>query len=91
MQKLVVRVDLSVAALQALGKPVVGQGGFQSLLRQLQAQISDAALILTPALITKIVRYVKKYGQGGFQGRLDTVLAELESLARALQPLVATK
>lgn len=63
------RVDLSVAALQALEKPVVGQGGFQSLLRQLQAQISDGALILTPALITKIVRYVKKYmGRVDFRG-----------------------
>lgn len=89
MKKLVVRIDLSAAAVQALQKPVVGQGGFQSLLRQLQGQVDKGALTLTPALITKIVRYVREYGQGGFQGRLDTVLEELQSLAQALQPLVS--
>jgi hypothetical protein len=70
-----------------LARPVVGQGGFQSLLRQLQALLSNGELTLTPELIAKMVRYVQEYGQGGFQGRLDTVLEELKKLGEVLGPL----
>ena len=47
---------------EALGRPVVGQGGFQSLLRQLQSLPKDGDLTLTPELIAKMVRYVQDYG-----------------------------
>lgn len=83
-----VRFSLGVDAAEALARPVVGQGGFQSLLRQLQ-ELADEhhELTLTPELISKIVRYVQDYGRGGFQGRLDTVLEELTELGNVLQPL----
>ena len=75
-------------AAEALGRPVVGQGGgFQSLLRQLQSLLKDGDLTLTPDLIAKMVRYVQDYGQGGFQGRLDAVLEELKKLSQVLRPL----
>ena len=83
-----VTIELSDDALEALRRPVRGEGGFQSLLRSFQDRIgTGSALTLTPDLIERIVRYVQDYGQGGFQGRLDTVLAELGGLARSLQPL----
>jgi hypothetical protein len=77
--------------IEALGRPVVGQGGFQSLLRQIQASLVDDELTLTPELIGKIVRYVQDYGGGGFQGRLDTILDELRALGSALRPLDAAE
>lgn len=85
-----IRIELGADALAALRKPIVGEGGFQSLLRTLQAQIADVnVLVLTPDLTERIARYVHDYGQGGFQGRLETVLEELRKLARALLPLAA--
>ncbi|OFW05442.1 MAG: hypothetical protein A3I61_14605 [Acidobacteria bacterium RIFCSPLOWO2_02_FULL_68_18] len=82
-----VRITLGPKALEVLGRPVVGQGGFQTLLRQMQAAVQGRDLSLTPDQVAKVVRYVEKYGQGGFQGRLDTVLAELRRLASVLRPL----
>lgn len=85
-----IRIELGADALAALRKPIVGEGGFQSLLRTLQAQVADAnVLVLTPDLTERIARYVHDYGQGGFQGRLESVLEELRKLARALLPLAA--
>lgn len=62
------RFVLTPAAVDALNRPVVGQGRFQSLLRQVQDLLSGNELTLTPELVAKIVRYVQDYGQGGFQG-----------------------
>lgn len=77
---------LSPDAVEALGRPVVGQGGFQSLLRQIQALLVSNELTLTPELISRIVRYVQDYGGGGFQNRLDTILDELRALGNCLAP-----
>jgi hypothetical protein len=86
----VVTIDLGPDAIEALRKPVHGQGGFQGLLRDLQGQISnDNQVVLTQEVIERIARYVHQYGQGGFQGRLDTILQELGLLARTLAPLAA--
>lgn len=77
-------------AVEALGRPVVGPGGFQSLLRQIQALLVGNELTVTPELIDPIVRCVQDYGGGGFQGRLDTILEELKTLGAALRPLDQT-
>ena len=82
-----IRFTLGPKALEALGRAVVGRGGFQTLLRQLQASVQGRDLTLTPEQVAKVVRYVQEYGQGGFQGRLDTVLIELRKLANVLKPL----
>ena len=87
--RLTIRLELGPEAISALRRPVNGEGGFQSLLRALQQQLTGNDLVLTPDLIEKIARYVDRYGHGGFQGRLDTVLAELKQLALALRPMAA--
>jgi hypothetical protein len=85
-----IRVGLTPAAIARLQRPVNGEGGFQSLLRELQRRVeNDSELVLTPALAARIARYVKRYGNGGFQGRLDAVLAVLTELAEALRPMAA--
>jgi hypothetical protein len=85
-----IRLELNAAAVAALERPVRGSGGFQTLLRKLQSQLTDEnMLMLTPDLVAKIPRYFQDYGAGGFQGRLDTVLTELTALAKALRPMAA--
>jgi len=83
-----VRIELSADALEALQRPVNRQGGFQSLLRAVQQQFGEAnILILTPALVERVARYMEQYGEGGFHGRLEYILMERRALARALRPL----
>lgn len=90
MSALSIRIVLDPDAILALTRPVVGSGGFQSLLRRLQQGLaSDGTLTLGPGDVATISRYVHDYGQGGFQGRLDLVLRELTSLAQALRPMAA--
>jgi hypothetical protein len=84
-----IRIELSADSLAKLTRPVVGQGGFQSLLRQVQRQVDGNVLVLTPSLIERIAQYVHAYGGGGFQGRLEAVLRELATLARLLEPIAA--
>lgn len=85
-----IRIELTDDARTRLLRPVRGQGGFQSLLRELQSQVVGTnTLSLTPALVAKVARYVHQYGGGGFQGRLGPVLMELVTLARALEPMAA--
>ena len=64
------RIVLSNDEVTLLLKPVVGQGGWQSLLRRLQRQLEGSVLVLGPADVQKIVRYRERYGSGGWQGRL---------------------
>jgi len=85
-----IRVELGPEALNALMRPLAGQGGFQSLLRSLQQGVDPSGvLILTPDVVERIARYVHGYGRGGFQGRLDGLLIELTKLARALERIAA--
>ncbi len=65
------RITLSMAAADRLRKPVVGEGGFQSLLRRLQRCLHGNTLVITdPDLIERMNRYRADYGSGGWQGRL---------------------
>lgn len=81
-------VPLSADDLRKLRLPVVGIGGLQSLLRELQRQVGeDGRLSVTPAQIERILRYSQAYGSGGFQGRLQGVLVELKRLAASLSSL----
>lgn len=56
--------------VRRLMREVRGEGGFQSLLRDIQNHISSDKLTLSPSLRQKVVRYALKYGDGGFQRRL---------------------
>ena len=55
-----------------LDKPVNGQGGYQTLLTELQSQVApDGKLTVDDEQLGRIVRMCR-YGSGGFQGRLKT-------------------
>jgi hypothetical protein len=63
-------IVLSAEELELLMRPVRGKGGWQSLLRKLQRQVSGATLVLDHSDVAKVCRYRDKYGSGGWQGRL---------------------
>jgi hypothetical protein len=64
-----IQIPLSAQAQKVFGKPIVGQGGHQTLLRRLQAQIQDGVLSVSPEDMEKMLRYMLSYGSGGFQQR----------------------
>ncbi|MBI4299023.1 MAG: hypothetical protein HY666_04600 [Chloroflexi bacterium] len=78
-------IPLTPQEVELITRPVAGEGGFQSLLRTLKAQIEDDSLVLNIPIIRRIVRYKSKYGGGGYQQRLAAVLAALGRLADALR------
>lgn len=79
-------IDLTPDEAERLSRPILGQGGFQSLLRRLQAQLTDdSQMVLGLADVRRIVRYQARYGTGGFQGRLEAVISALSRLAQALR------
>ena len=78
-------IELSPEEVERLSLPIHGQGGFQSLLRRLQSQLSsESQLVLRIDDVRQIVRYWARYGTGGFQGRLGAILSALSRLANAL-------
>ena len=75
-----VTAHLAASDVATLRKPVNGQGGMQTLLRNLQERVGDdGTLLLTRAEVEKIRRYAKEYGEGGFQNRFRMILASLPS------------
>lgn len=76
------QVKLTGDEAERLMRPVVGQGGFQSLLRGLQYNFdaSTGVLIIDDNQIERIVRYTTEYGWGGFEGRIDGVRRNLPTL-----------
>lgn len=52
-------------------RPVRGEGGWQCLLRRLQAQLSGSVLHLTIRDVERIRKYRDRYGSGGWQTRLS--------------------
>ncbi|HZO53897.1 MAG TPA: hypothetical protein VFB63_14365 [Bryobacteraceae bacterium] len=64
-------ISLTETELAHLMKAVRGRGGWQALLRKLQAQVSGVTLTLTANDATRIARYRDKYGDGGWQKRLE--------------------
>jgi hypothetical protein len=63
---LTVRLELTEEAAHRLRRPAKNHGGFQSLLRTLQAKLThNNVLTLTPTLAGNVAQYVHKYGPGG--------------------------
>jgi hypothetical protein len=69
-------IELTPQELEFLGRPVAGQGGFQSLLRRIQGQIAHDRLVLTDADAERLIRYATQYGGGGFQERLGRIVEQ---------------
>jgi hypothetical protein len=85
---LTIHFELRPESAAALRRPVNGTGGFQSLLRTLQSQLSPTnTLTLAPELAGRIDAYVHSYGDGGFHGRLNTALCERDRPSACLRPM----
>jgi hypothetical protein len=78
------KADLTQQEAEALMRPVMGQGGFQSLLRGLQKSFDKNCGVVTldGDQIEKINRYTQEYGAGGFEDRLDGVRRNLPKLLK---------
>lgn len=77
-----IEVVLSKEDLVELNKPIVGEGGFQDLLRRLQGYIvpnTNSVRIPIEELET-LVRYAMSYGQGGWQGRLTSLVESIREI-----------
>jgi|BioPla2DNA2_1021312.scaffolds.fasta_scaffold42515_3 hypothetical protein len=81
-----INIVLSDEDLAGLKKTVVGQGGFQDLLRRLKGYVvPDSSKIEIPiSELEPIVRYVELYGQGGFQERLKPLVDPIREIERAV-------
>jgi hypothetical protein len=68
----------------ALAKDVVGDGGFEGLLRRLRGcnvtYRESAYLELDAETLERLHRYAYDYGQGGWEERLRPILKELVKL-----------
>jgi hypothetical protein len=66
--------EMTIVLLEAeraqLMKPVRGEGGWQRLLRRLQAQTDGYSLSLAARDVEMIRKYRDRYGSGGWQTRL---------------------
>ncbi|MCX7014592.1 MAG: hypothetical protein NTW86_18920 [Candidatus Sumerlaeota bacterium] len=76
MYPMQIAVEMETAS--RIAKEIVGQGGFQDLLRLLQAHLVGQSLeIPSRQIARKILDYTSKYGEGGFQGRLQQIAVEI--------------
>lgn len=61
--------------LSVIRRPIAGQGGMQSFLRELRPRIQeDGSLSLTAAEVKRVRRYAEEYGEGGFQERFRLII-----------------
>jgi hypothetical protein len=72
------KLQLSPLELKRYARPVRGRGGYQTLLRRLQQQISPAGVLdISDADLGKLIRYSFEYGEGGFQDRSEPTARRL--------------
>ena len=66
------KIQLTKEDMEQFRRPINGNGGFQTLLRRLRAQINPQTneLDLRESDMEKIERYSSQYGLGGFQDRI---------------------
>lgn len=61
-----------------LVQPVTGAGGWQSLMKDIQASLQPldggASLALPATLVQRMIPYATKYGSGGYQGIVRWIL-----------------
>jgi len=74
-----VMVVVSGRVKEMLSRPVKGTGGFQSVLRRLQARFVDGrTLCLSNEDVDRMRKLVQGYRQGGFQDRLREILLAVD-------------
>lgn len=77
-----VSVQLTDDEQALLAKPVHGQGGFQSLLKRIQACVNGDKLEVDSEMVERLGRYADRYGSGGFQGRIRSLAERVVAAAR---------
>lgn len=59
------------------GTEIRGEGGFQSLCRQLAERVEEEAVLrFDPDEFKRVVKYATTYGEGGFQTRLRIIVSQ---------------
>lgn len=76
------RIQLTEDDLEQLMRPVRGQGGWQSLVRRLQRQVSGNAVELSEQDQRRILHYLLSYGTGGWQDRIASIAGVPRSRAK---------
>lgn len=70
-------IKLTAEDLQLLHREVVGEGGFQSLLRQLKRALKGDVLNVDSDTFERMERYSQRYGDGGWERRLGGLVERL--------------
>jgi len=70
-------ITLPAELLERLSKAPVGEGGWQSLIKAIQTQITGNKLELPQALLDQMIPKATKYGAGGYQGVIRWILCLL--------------
>jgi len=68
--------DDEIAAIRAQQKE---GGGFQSLFRKLEDNLTDRQLTIDERTATRTIRYCEDYGEGGWQSALQSIAAKLKA------------
>lgn len=76
------RIDLADDDLEQLMRPVRGQGGWQSLVRRLQRQVSGHVIELSEEDQRRILHSLLSYGTGGWQDRIAAIVGVPRSRAK---------
>ena len=76
------RIQLTDDDLEQLMRPVRGQGGWQSLVRRLQRQVSGNLVELSEEDQRRILHYLLSYGTGGWQDRIAGLAGRPRSRAK---------
>ena len=85
-------ITLEPQDVELLLRPVVGKGGWQTLLRRLQKQIDGRTLRLDERDTATLLKYILSYGSGGWQDRLAVAVgAETSKKKRRRTPRRAPK
>ena len=86
--KFILTIKVTKEISDELGRPIIGSGGWQSLLRSLRDRSIGGHISLDLHWIERISRYWGGYGSGGYQGRLDPLVREIESASRVISRIV---
>ncbi len=77
-------VELPEEGVELIKRPALGSGGWNSLLRQLQAKLNGNEIDLDLIEIERIIRYSRIRSRGGFQTRFRPLMEELAPLVTAV-------
>jgi hypothetical protein len=75
------KIAVSEPLRRRLSAPIVGAGGYQTLVQEIQKRLEGDKLAVDDVLMERIEHYAFDYGAGGWQQLLRDLLAEIESSA----------